>query len=343
MACRRLIAAVAILIGCTLSAVATLRAGEPELVIPQPHSEPATPEEVFDPPQLPLTSGELPGTVKIDGADDGSSSSSTSPSESEVPEDDPFPAGFAIRWLMPVDGFGITDLELGSTDHRPRFSDKTRLNFDIPFAVHFIDEPQPLGLPSELYSAQIESRWVQPLDDLYGFDIAVTPGWFSDFDAGRNNGFRVSGHGMATMRVSETLQFALGAMYLGREDVRILPAGGVRWAITPDTRLDLLMPKPRISQRIRWHENDEKDERYIYAGFELFGGNSWAVTRPDDSYDTFTYRDFRFLVGFETRNPSITRSVLELGYVFARKLEFERSPETLHPGGTLLLRLGSAY
>jgi hypothetical protein len=122
--------------------------------------------------------------------------------------------------------------------------------------------------------------------------------------------------------------------------VRILPAGGIVWTVQPDTTLELLMPKPRISQRIS--SRDDVDQ-FVYTGFELFGGNSWAVTRPDDSFDTFTYRDFRFLVGYECRTPTVPCSIVELGYVFARKLEFQHSPETLHPGGTLLLRLGSSY
>ena len=293
---------------------------------PEVFAEPSKPDEALGPVR--------PHIETIDGAPyDGNSQAPPS-------DEDPFPSGCSLRWLMPVDGFGITDLDLSTVDHRPRFSDDTRFNINLPFGIHFVDEPQALGVPSELFSAQIETRLVQPIGELYGFDVSVIPGWFSDFDAGDNNGFRVTGHGMATVMLSDDLQFALGAMYLGREDVRILPAGGLVWTIQPDTKLELLMPKPRISQRIAVHE---KVEQYVYTGFELFGGNSWAVTRPDDSYDTFTYRDFRFIVGHEVRGSDKLRHFSEIGYVFARKLEFERSPETLEPGGTLLLRIGSSY
>ncbi len=290
-------------------------------------AEPATPDEVFNSPAHPQM-------VTIDGADPDPKS------EAETREDDPFPNGFSIRWLMPVDGFGITDLELSRVDHRPRFSDHARWNIDIPFAVHFVDEPQALGIPSELYSAQIETRWVQPVGDNLGFDVSVVPGWFSDFDSGRNNGFRVTGHGIATFSLSDEFKLALGVMYLGRDDVKILPAGGIVVTILPDTQIELLMPKPRISQRISSHDGWDQ---FVYAGFELFGGDSWAVTRPDNSYDTLTYRDFRFLIGHEVRGPKAFRNVCEIGYVFARKIEFRNSPETLAPGGTLLLRLGSSY
>lgn len=294
---------------------------------PESTDEPATPDDVFN-------SSPHPQIVTIDGADrDGDSAP-------EIREDDPFPNGLSIRWLMPVDGFGMTDLELSRVDHRPRFSDHSRWNFNIPFAVHFVDEPQALGIPSELYSAQIETRWVQPIGDGLGFDVSVVPGWFSDFDAGRNNGFRVTGHGIATIRLSDEFKLALGAMYLGRDDVHILPAGGLVVTILPDTQIELVMPKPRISQRISSHDGWDQ---YVYAAFELFGGDSWAVTRPDNSYDTLTYRDFRFLIGHELRGPEAFQNVCEIGYVFARKIEFRNSFQTLDPGGTLLLRLGSSY
>jgi hypothetical protein len=285
----------------------------------------------------PESSSKLPieeKSVRIDGAED-------EPDDpTELDELDPLLNGTQLRWLMPRDGFGMTDLELSHVDHRPRFADHNRIHIAIPFAVSFVDEPQALGIPSELYSFQIETRVARPIADGFGFDVSVVPGWFSDLDAGDNNGFRVTGHGLATWSMSEEWQWALGAMYLGRDDVKLLPAGGVVWTMNPDTRLELLMPKPRITQRV-WASGDW--EHFLYTGFELFAGNTWAVTRPDNSYDKFTYSDSRFVVGHECRGPEHYRSVFEVGYVFSRTLEFRYSPEMLHPGGTLLLRLGTSY
>jgi hypothetical protein len=218
--------------------------------------------------------------------------------------------------------------------------DHTAFDFGLPFAFHFLNEPPGLGLPPRVFSAQIETRLVQPLGDRYGVDVSVIPGFFSDFDSGKNNGFRVTGHLIGTMKLSEEFKFALGAMYLGRQDVPILPAGGVVWTMRPETELELLMPKPRIRQQI--HCRDGWQE-FIYTGFELFGGNSWAVTRPHNSYDTFTYRDFRFLVGHEMGKIGLMDSFFEIGYVFGRRVEFKNDPTTLNPPGTLLLRLGSSY
>jgi hypothetical protein len=202
MVFRRLILVAVLAAGYLSGAVGILRADEHIADAPQSVHEPATPDEVFDsPPKLP-DSSHLSGTVKIDGAGDGAKDEAAT----EVREDDPYPNGFSVRWLMPLDGFGITDLELGSVDHRPRFTDHTRFNLVIPFAVHFVDEPQALGIPSELYSAQIETRLAHP-NEIFGFDISVIPGWFSDFDAGKQRLSR-HGHGIATMRVSETLQLA---------------------------------------------------------------------------------------------------------------------------------------
>lgn len=288
-----------------------------------------TPDKIFNP------AANRSAIRKIDGAGDDRNEHVQTETEPEEPL-----SVAALTWLMRVDGFGITDWEFGSADHRPHFIDHTRLHIDLPFAIHFIDEVQALGLPSELFSAQINTRLIQPINDVWGFDVAVTPGFFSDFDSGKNNGFRVTGHGIATYYHSDEWQFAFGAMYLGREDVQVLPAGGVVWNLSEASKIELLMPKPRVAQRVR---ADENSEQWMYTAFELFGGNSWEITRPDDSYDTFTYRDFRFLLGFENRMHHICSGVFEIGYVFARKLEFKRDPTILEPGGTLLLRCGSAY
>ena len=320
---------------------------------PNPNSDAGTPS-IDVPAEKSANESVAPNeTAKPDPADTDNTSSSTNRSkyvtidgaDEEDAEDanpdlkDPLESGLILRWLMPRDGFGITDLELGNVDHRPHFPDHTRWNFGIPFAVSFVDEPQALGIPSELYSVQIDTRWIQPLDEKYGFDVSVAPGWFSDFDAGSNNGFRVTGHGMATMYVSDELQVALGAMYLGRDDVKILPAGGLVWAIRPDTRLELVMPKPRVTHTL---SSSDGVDRSIYLGFELWGGNTWAVTRPDYSYDSLTYRDFRFVAGHEVRGKMVG-GVVEVGYAFGRKLEFRDDPATLRPDGTLLLRIGSTY
>ncbi|MGE3316512.1 MAG: hypothetical protein AB7O26_15460, partial [Planctomycetaceae bacterium] len=308
-----------------------------DAVPPAPSEEDASEEELTAVNQIFDPIAHLEAVRKIDGASEDDDEPDL---PSEATEEDPISYAGSLRWMMRVDGFGITDWEWSTADHRPRFSDHTRFNLGVPFTIHFIDEVQALGLPSELYDAQIETRLIQPIGDVWGVDLAVTPAFFSDFDSGSNNGLRMTGHGMATLMLSDEWQFALGVMYLGREDVRLLPAGGVVWNISDGTKLELLMPKPRISQLV--HANEDY-EQFAYTGFELWGGNSWDITRPDDTFDTFTYRDFRFVVGLETRSKNLLRGVFEIGYVFARKLEFRHDPTILEPGDTLMLRLGSNY
>lgn len=276
--------------------------------------------------------GESPVIAKIDGATDNDL-------QADSKQPDPFPDGLLVRWLIPVNGFGLTDVELSTVDHRPRFTDHTLWDLSIPFGVHFVTE-RGLGLPPELYDIQIEGRWVQPIGEQFGFDVSVIPGFFTDFDSSQNNGFRVSGHLIGTYRYSDDLQLALGAMYLGRQDVPILPAGGLVWNIRPETQLELLMPNPRITQKV---STAQGNPQLVYAGFELFGGNSWAVSHFNTTQDTVTYRDFRFVVGCECGKPGSLRDTLEIGYAFARTVEFKNSPEIQHPGGTLLLQWVGLY
>jgi hypothetical protein len=310
------------------------------MINPAPQDRAAAAKDDHTHPDSPATSATADADsrpefdAKIDGAEDDGKTT-----DADANEKDPFSNGLSVRWLIPTDGFGLTDIELSPVDHRPRFSDHSRWDVSIPFGVHFVTE-QNLGLPPELYDIQIQLRWVQPLGDRFGFDVSVIPGFFSDFDSSQNNGFRVSGHLIGTYRHSEDWMFALGAMYLGRQDVPILPAGGVVWNIRPDTQLQLLMPNPRISWQF---PSSAKEQQFVYTGFELFGGNSWAVSHFNTTQDTVTYRDFRYVIGYECGKPGQFRDVLQVGYVFARTVEFKHSPEVQHPPGTLLLQLVSGY
>ncbi len=134
-----------------------------------------------------------------------------------------------------------------------------------------------------------------------------------------------------------------GVAYLDREDVPILPVGGLLWYPHPDLKIELAVPRPRIARRIYWQgafTDDVQDWAYV-AG--EFGGGTWAIRRVDGTNDLFTYRDYRLILGLQRKAIRGLDANLELGYVFSRAIEYAGTSPDVHPSDTLMLRLGFTY
>ena len=114
----------------------------------------------------------------------------------------------------------------------------------------------------------------------------------------------------------------------------VLPAGGLIWRPDPDTRLELLFPRPRVARRIRWNFGGDL---WAYV-LGQFGGGSWAVTLLDDSRQQVLYSDLRALVGVEWLLPNGVTGVLDAGYVFERNLDV--GGFSVAPSSTFILRVG---
>jgi hypothetical protein len=131
-----------------------------------------------------------------------------------------------------------------------------------------------------------------------------------------------------------------GVTYLDRHDLPVAPIAGLR-LMRNDFAVDLLIPQPRLAYR--YHVTDEQAESWVYVGGAL-GGGSWAYEREDTGlHDVVGYRDYRLLVGHETKAREGIRGVLEAGYVFERRLEFQHGPGDFSPGDSWFLRLGLVY
>ena len=71
------------------------------------------------------------------------------------------------------------------------------------------------------------------------------------------------------------LQLIGGVLYLNRDNVRILPAGGLIWTPADWTRFELLFPKPKLAVRIGVGPGFED---WVFTTAE-FGGNTWPIVR----------------------------------------------------------------
>lgn len=243
-------------------------------------------------------------------------------------------------YLAPVSGFGVIDIDAKTSLVIPIFIKESPLRLAFGFGTTLFDAPALVDLTQPLYGVQAEFRWLVPLSKSWAVDLAAGGGLFSDFIGSASKGFRVTGRAILVKQVTDHLKASIGFAYLGRENLKAIPVAGVIYTPEDDMRYELLIPRSRVARRVRLVGSRE---HWIYAGVELFGGNSWAIEHPDGTNDVFIYRDYRLMVGYETKSSGAVGGRVEAGYAFARHLEFEKDPAFLNPDATMMLRVGLAY
>ena len=210
------------------------------------------------------------------------------------------------------------------------------------FNLTLIDGPTVTDLPPRLYLAYVDFMWLPQIVRGYTLLISVVPSVFGDFDAHQ---FRLTGKGLLIVDwIPDRLQFVGGVLYLNRDNIRLLPAGGLIWTPADWTRLELIFPKPKVGVRVNVGPGYED---WVYSTAE-FGGNTWPIIRegsqnPDGFQDNVTYGDYRLLVGVERKLQGGAGYRLEAGYVFGRTIRFTSGRGDFDPQDTVMVRGGIAY
>lgn len=250
-------------------------------------------------------------------------------------------------WLQGNNGneLDINTLELATTMTLPiigRMRQPIRMTPGFTFDWWNGPETPATGfdLPSKAYSAFLAFDHVTDPNQVGGLESNFTIGVYSDFD-NTEDSIRLTGLLLGWYRLNEINTIKYGVEYLDRVKVKLLPAFGVFIAPTPDLKLDVYFPRPRIAQRI---PNVSDFEVWSYVGAE-YGGGSWSIERPvtgiDDRVDI---NDIRAFVGLEWLGPRGRTGFLEGGYAFQRELVFESSipARELELQDTFMIRLGFA-
>lgn len=249
-------------------------------------------------------------------------------------------------WLAPGNGgqdVGITDVEAKAVFGFPCPTRESPLVVTPGWAIHLFDGPKQGDLPPRVYDSYVQFRWLARPWPRLGIDLAVSPGWYSDLEQGSGDALRITGHGAGLYTWSPALKLAFGVAYLDRRDVPVLPIGGIVWTPAEDISFELVAPRPRIARRLDFLPSAAAGiEHWLYLAGE-FGGGTWAIQRADGTGDLLTARDYRLLVGLERKAVGQFNSVLEAGYVFGRRLEYEQPTPDLKPDDTLLVRVGLSY
>jgi hypothetical protein len=242
------------------------------------------------------------------------------------------------------EGLGLLTLDTSLTIGMPAPTVESPLLVTPGFGTTFIDEvsgPMDPGLPTQLYESWIQARWLSKIGERFGVDLAVAPGWYSDFVNDSAQAFRITGHGFGAWEARDDLRVVAGVIYLDRYDVNILPAGGLLWTPADDKRFELIFPRPRLAWRVA---ENQRAAQWLYLAGE-FGGNQWAVRRDSGANDVVVYHDYRLLFGWERRPADLgVNWRVETGWVTGRLVEYYITDTAdYHPSDTFLVRGGLWY
>ncbi len=216
-----------------------------------------------------------------------------------------------------------------------------RLLVAIPrFRTDWIDGPIAIDMPARLYSASVDIGFRWKMSPEWALIGGVQPGWYTD-DQSDSKGQRLGALLLVTHElVPETLTLSAGIARLDCNDIDLIPAGGVTWIPNPETRFDLVFPRPKISRRIGHVPYMQEDWAYIGASF---GGGTWAVRRDSGMDDELTMRDFRLLAGVERILDGGSGFNAEVGYVFNRHIEYASDEIQVDFGNSFIVETGIRF
>ncbi|KAA5545609.1 hypothetical protein FYK55_07715 [Roseiconus nitratireducens] len=248
-----------------------------------------------------------------------------------------------------ADALEINDTDIALAFMCQQFLWSTQPLFIAPsFSLHQWDGPQSstgADLPANAYSAFLDFGWQSDPNRIFGAELGLSLGVFSEFDVLNSDSLRIRGKGLGTFRLTPASTLKLGVYYYDRVDTKLLPAGGLLWRPSPLTRADLFFPQPKFS---RFVSTIGVNDIWWYVSGD-YGGGSWTIERDGGGDDQVDINDIRVALGLEwgptTRMRLGQRSAFfELGYVFNRELVYRYNPQdNLSLDDTWMVRLGIGY
>ena len=233
---------------------------------------------------------------------------------------------------LPGDGDNFGWLSFESSPYVAR---GYKSGFTTAFNMHLLSGPTAVPLPPRLYSFSLGYQRRRRLTEYLSYDIATSIGVFGDFEDSAKDGIRFPGHGVGMLHIQPELDVVFGVDYLSRDDIKLLPVGGISWRpqALPDMRFDLVFPRPRIEYSL-----DHESKMYV-AG--RLGGGTWDIEFPNNANDVMTYRDLQLLFGYERKHEDGHLAAIEFGYVFDRRVQFRTLTQEAEFDDAFVLRFVS--
>lgn len=238
------------------------------------------------------------------------------------------PARSNSTWLANGD-FGMFSMESFPT---LQFGKDSAILFGTGF--HFLNGPAGNGIdtpdmPPRLFDLQTAYHVRKQFSDKSMLDVKLGVGVFTDFEGSARKGVRFPGHVVGYKELMPNLVSVLGIEVLDRDDISVLPVGGLVWSPHKDLIFECVFPRPRIAMRLQ-------DDSALYFGGEL-GGGTWAIQRDNANNDNVTYRDLRVVWGIE-KYGNDSDSSTEIGWAFDRSLEYRSGLGNTDFDGAYILR-----
>lgn len=244
------------------------------------------------------------------------------------------------------EGFGSYDAELTSVWGLPCPTKDAPLVITPGIATHWLDGPANLDIPAQLHDVYTEFRWLPKIGERFRVDVAVQPGFYSDWDGSTTRAVRVLGHASGIYDWAPTFQLVLGVAYLDRPDIELLPIAGFIWKPDAYAEYRVVFPTPKIAYCLPFIRNPDPNylrptskETWLYLAGEL-GGGTWAIRHSDGASDLMSYSDWRVYLGLETKSLVCLGSFVEVGYVFHRRIRLSSTGNDVDVGDTLMVRAG---
>jgi hypothetical protein len=215
------------------------------------------------------------------------------------------------------------------------------------FSFTDLHAPESFDLPSSLYDISLGITGMRKLDNRWMIRWMISSAFASDWENTTSDAWQFRGGAFVVWNCSEQWQITLGALATGREDIPVLPAAGAIWQPGDRVRVDLMMPRPRVSFMVA---DRGSRQHWIYAGGGLDGG-TWAYQRASGLDELLTYREWRLVLGWEAKPPGRfggpptpgLKLGTEIGYVIGRTFEFNSAAPDIKPDNALLLRASVSF
>ncbi|MEQ8836828.1 MAG: hypothetical protein RID07_08495, partial [Lacipirellulaceae bacterium] len=241
------------------------------------------------------------------------------------------------------------ELEINRTELAATFGIPIFYNPDTPllvtpgFAFNWLEGPVDANtptadLPPRIYDAYLDTAWHPRFTDWLSADLGFRTGVWTDFDEVNSDSVRYLGRGLGVLSFSPNLDLLAGVWYLDRNDIKLLPAGGIHWRPNSEWDAYLVFPNPKV--RKRFVNIGSSQWWYYFAG--EYGGGRWTVQRANGMADDIDINDIRVIFGFEWETQTQARGHVEVGYVFEREILFAgtNAPPRYELDDTVMVRAG---
>ena len=167
----------------------------------------------------------------------------------------------------------------------------------------------------------------------------VQAGLAATFKKVSSKAFYVRGKAIGTLAITEDGRFYAtgGAMYLGRNHLKLLPVAGVIWRPNERNIWRLVFPDPRLDHYLG-KVNETDWWGYIQG---QIGGDRWLIGEVDKDF-RMDYNDYRVGIGAAFEASCGFTGHIELGGAFGREF-YAEGDAVYKPKSALYVKAGVSY